>query len=167
LMDGAGTGHLGQSEIAAAQFPAPNQLEALPENSCARTNLRPSPRQAGQRTLAGTRAAIRSIIRYRNGVLNGKGASSLDGYMEHLATDRIYRLMIAQRVRHSDSVQVLDNNGMPVRHTPELITRLFDEELERLAAEWNEGKDLGSPASLREARELSEKLIRRGEFNPA
>jgi len=31
-------------------------------------------------------------MRYRNGVLNGKGASLLDGYMEDLATDRIYRL---------------------------------------------------------------------------
>jgi len=32
-------------------------------------------------------------------VLNGKGASLLDGYMEDLATDRIYRLMIAQRIQ--------------------------------------------------------------------
>jgi malate synthase len=167
LMDGACTGHLGQSEIAAAQFPAPNQLEALPENSCARTNLRPLSKKVGHHTLAGTRTAIRSVIRYRNGVLNGKGASSLDGYMEHLATDRIYRLIIAQRMRHSDSVEILDDNGMPVRHTPELNTRLFDEELERLISEWNKEKGLGSPASLREARELSEKLIRRGEFNPA
>jgi malate synthase len=167
LMDGAGTGHLDQSDIAVAQFPAPNQLEALPENSCARTNLRPLPKRAGQRTLSGTRTAIRSVIRYRNGVLNGRGASSLDGYMEHLATDRIYRLMIAQRLRHSGNVEILDDNGMPIEHTPQLISRLFDEELERLISEPNAGKDLGSPASLREARELSEKLIRRGEFNPA
>jgi malate synthase len=167
LMDGAGTGHLGQSEIAVAQFPAPNQLEALPEQSCRRTNLRPLPKRTGHCTLAGTRTAIRSIIRYRNGVLNGKGANSLDGYMGHLATDRIYRLTIAQRVRHSDSVEILDDDGSPVRHTPELITRLFDEELERLICEWNKANDLGSPASLREARELSEQLIRRGEFNPA
>ncbi len=42
---------------------------------------------------------MRTVIRYRNGVLNGKGASLLDGYIEDLATDRIYRLMIAQRLR--------------------------------------------------------------------
>ena len=40
---------------------------------------------------------MRTVIRYRNGVLNGKGASLLDGYMEDLATNRIYRLIIAQR----------------------------------------------------------------------
>lgn len=48
----------------------------------------------GRVTLAGTRAAGRTIVRYRNGLLNGKGASFLDGYMEDLATDRIYGLMI-------------------------------------------------------------------------
>ena len=63
----------------------------------------PHRRGVGARTVAGTRAAVRTVIRYRNGVLNGKGASLLDGYMEDLATDRIYRLMIAQRMRH-DSV---------------------------------------------------------------
>jgi len=41
----------------------------------------------------GKPSAIRPVIRYRNGVLNGKGASLLDGYMEDLATDRIYRLI--------------------------------------------------------------------------
>jgi len=51
-------------------------------------DLRPLPTGVGKRTLAGTRAAVRTVIRYRNGVLNGKGASLLDGYMEDLATDR-------------------------------------------------------------------------------
>ena len=43
---------------------------------------------------------MRTVIRYRNGYINGKGASLLDGYMEDSATDRIYRLMIAQRMQH-------------------------------------------------------------------
>ena len=166
LMDGAATGHLGQNHIAVAQFPVPNQLEALPENSCARSNLRPVPRNIGRRTLAGTRTAIRSVIRYRNSVLNGKGASMLDGYMEHLATDRIYRLMIAQRMRHADAAEILDENGIPARHTPELIARLFDEELQRLIAGLPQGKDPGTAASLREAANLSMEMIRRGECNP-
>jgi malate synthase len=38
-------------------------------------------------------------------VLNGKGASLLDGYVDDLATDRIYGLMIAQRVRHKVKVR--------------------------------------------------------------
>jgi malate synthase len=95
-------------------------------------------------------------------VLNGKGASLLDGYMEDLATDRIYRLMIAQRVRQSVNVQ--SDEGGVAAHTPELITRLFGEELEKLVA--NPGKDLGSPETFREARRISEAIIRNEEFDP-
>jgi malate synthase len=167
LMDGAWTGHPDQNAIAVAQFPAPNQLSARPQNHDTRPNLRPLPTGVGKRTLAGTRAAIRTVIRYRNGVLNGKGASLLDGYMEDLATDRIYRLMIAQRLHHSGNVEILDENGAPVRHTPELITRLFDEELERLLSEPANANKPEVAASLREARSLSEEMIRRHEFNPA
>jgi malate synthase len=98
FMDGAWTGHPDQNEIAVSQFPAPNQLAARPKNADTHPDLRPIPSGVGKRTLAGTKAAIRTVIRYRNGVLNGCGASLLDGYMEDLATDRIYRLMIAQRV---------------------------------------------------------------------
>jgi malate synthase len=85
--------------------------------------------------------------------------------MEDLATDRIYRLMIAQRVKHSNAVEVLDADGKPVRHAPELIHNLFDQELEHLLGETAE---LTEPqkATLREARRLSEEMIRRGEFNP-
>ena len=77
----------------------------------------------------GTRAAVRTVIRYRQGVLSGNGASLLDGYMEDLATDRIYRLMIAQRMKHADSVKITDD-GEEVKHTPEFVTQIFDEELE-------------------------------------
>jgi malate synthase len=117
--------------------------------------------------LAGTRAAIRTVIRYRNGVLNGKGASLLDGYMEDLATDRIYRLMIAQRVKHANRVEVLDETGLPIRHTPELIHELFDEELERLLREAAKDNDPQAVPTLREARAISGEMIRRAEFNPA
>jgi malate synthase len=171
LMDGAWTGHPDQNEIAVTQFPAPNQLKARPKNADSHPDLRPLPTGFGKRTLAGTRAAIRTVIRYRNGVLNGRGASLLDGYMEDLATDRIYRLMIAQRMKHADTVHVLDENGQAVRHTPELIHELFDQELERLVQEnAKESRDPAQSATqagrLAEARRLSEEMIRRGEFNP-
>jgi len=169
LMDGAWTGHPDQNEIAVSQFPVPNQVQARPENANVHPHLRPVPEGVGKRTLAGTRAAVRTVIRYRNGVLNGRGASLLDGYMEDLATDRIYRLMIAQRLRHSDTVKVLDEGGDAVTHRPELIERLFDEELERLLQE-NSTKNNDDPqtaATLREARAVSEEMIRRGEYNPA
>jgi malate synthase len=167
LMDGAWTGHPDQNEIAVSQFPVPNQLSARPANGNKHPDLRPLPTGVGKRTLAGTRAAIRTVIRYRNGVLNGKGASLLDGYMEDLATDRIYRLMIAQRVKHSSSVEVLDDSGLPIRHTPELIHELFNEELERLLSETSKDSNPQIAATLREARSLSEEMIRRAEFNPA
>jgi len=165
LMDGAWTGHPDQNEIAVSQFPVPNQLKARPANGNPHPDLRPIPTGVGKRTLAGTRAAVRTVIRYRNGVLNGKGASLLDGYMEDLATDRIYRLMIAQRMRHSGQVEVLDDNGVAVPHTPELISRLFDEEMDRLLREMK-SDDLQAAATLREARRLSEEMIGQEEFDP-
>src|SRR5713101_6406012 len=167
LMDGAWTGHPDQNEIAVSQFPAPNQLQARPANGNTHPDLRPIPTGVGKRTLAGTRAAVRTVIRYRNGVLNGKGASLLDGYMEDLATDRIYRLMISQRMKHSDKVEVLGEAGLPIRHTPELIRDLFDEELDRLLRETAKTNDPQMSATLREARGISEEMIRREEFNPA
>jgi malate synthase len=163
-MDGAWTGHPDQNQIAVEQFPFPNQLQTRRPDGERYPDLRPVPRDVGQHTLAGTRAAVRTVIRYRNGVLNGKGASLLDGYMEDLATDRIYRLMIAQRMRHNGQVPVVDESGKTVVHTPELITQLFDEELEKLLA--NPGKDLGSEETFREARRVSEAMIRSDEFDP-
>ena len=87
--------------------------------------------------------------------------------MEDLATDRIYRLMIAQRMKHSDKVEVLDGGGAPVLHTPELIHDLFDEELDRLLRENSKSNDAELATTLREARGISEEMIRRAEFNPA
>jgi len=129
--DGAWTGHPDQNQIAVDQFPFPNQIKTHKPVGERYPDLRPKPTGVGKRSLSGTRAAVRTVIRYRNGVLNGKGASLLDGYMEDLATDRIYRLMIAQRVKHRERV-LIDDDGKPVTHTPELITRLFDEELAKL-----------------------------------
>jgi malate synthase len=167
LMDGAWTGHPDQNEIAVKQFPAPNQTNARPARQNLHPDLRPIPSDLGKRTLAGTRAAIRTVIRYRNGVLNGRGASLLEGYMEDLATDRIYRLMIAQRMRHRDVVDIEDDNGRAIAHTPELITRLFDEELKRIIGELPAGRSEESLERLTQARILSERMIVTEEFNPS
>ena len=166
LFDGAWTGHPDQNQIAVDQFPFPNQLSRRKEGQERHPDLRPVPRGVGQKTLNGTRAAIRTVIRYRNGVLNGKGASLLDGYMEDLATDRIYRLMIAQRIKHGEAAQVKDENGKTLVHTPELISNLFDEELEKILAKLPKE----TPAELRErfkdARRISEAMVANGEFDP-
>jgi malate synthase len=165
LMDGAWTGHPDQNQIAIDQFPCPNQLHARRPKVERYPDLRPIPEGVGQRSVVGTRAAVRTVIRYRNGVLNGKGASLLDGYMEDLATDRIYRLMIAQRMKHSDKSPIVDESGKPVQHTPALIKRLFDEEVEKIIA--NPARaDLGTEETFREARRIGEAMVQNGEFNP-
>src|SRR6266567_6726892 len=166
LMDGAWTGHPDQNQIALAQFPAPNQLHARRAAANRYPDLRPVPSGVGKRTVEGTRAAIRTVIRYRNGVLNGKGASLLDGYMEDLATDRIYRLMLAQRLEHSRATPVVDDAGNPVLHTPELLTKLFNEELERLITHPPRGES-GTPETLRDARRIAEAMILNREFDPS
>jgi len=158
LMDGAWTGHPDQNEIAVNQFPYPNQLQARRKDADIHRDLRPSPQGVGKRTLQGTRDAIRTVIRYRNGVLNGKGASLLDGYMEDLATDRIYRYMIAQRTLHQ--VKVPDAESRTIAHTPELVTQLFDDELDRLLRESSANGDAASADSFRKARDLGEGMIR-------
>src|SRR5438309_8431462 len=156
LMDGAWTGHPDQNEIAVNQFPYPNQVNARRQDADIHRDLRPSPKGIGKRTLDGTRAAVRTVIRYRNGVLNGKGASLLDGYMEDLATDRIYRYMIAQRILHK--VPVPDADGRQLTHSPEVVSRLFDEEVDRLVTQWPKA-EAGSKETMQQARDLSEGMV--------
>ena len=82
------------------------------------------------------------------------------------ATDRIYRLMIAQRIRHRAVVAVTGEDGVPLSHTPELLVALYDAELARLISEKSLGQGGGSEATLREARILSEEMIHQGWFDP-
>ena len=164
LMDGAWTGHPDQNEIAVSQFPFPNQIAKRPKLASTHLDLRPAPTGIGKTTLAGTRAAARTVIRYRNGVLNGKGASLLDGYMEDLATDRIYRLMIAQRVRHK--IEVPGEDGKPVKHSPELVTHVFEEELAKIQKDLPAEIDRKAAGTLPEARRIAEQMIVSGQHSP-
>ncbi len=150
LFDGAWTGHPDQNTIAVEQFPQPNQVYKRKIGANKNPDLRPSIEGVGTKTANGTRAAVRTVIRYRQGYLVGRGASLLDGYMEDLATDRIYRLMIAQRYLH----------GM---HTAADVTRFFDEELARLLVDPNNAKE---SKSFRDARRQSEEMIRQGFHDP-
>jgi malate synthase len=168
-MDGAWTGHPDQNTIALNQFPAPNQLQKFHANADLHPDLRPVPTNVGKRTVAGTRAAVRTVIRYRNGVLNGKGASLLDGYMEDLATDRIYRLMLAQRIKHWQLTPIRDEASFApdasVPHTPEFIEKLFDEELERLLT-GTPRNERGTPETMRDARRIASTMVANHEFDP-
>ncbi len=165
FMDGAWTGHPDQNAIAVAQFPEPNQLSSVPPGE-RYPDLRPVPRGVGRHSVAGTAAAMRTTIRYRNGVLNGRGASLLDGYMEDLATDRIYRLMVAQRMRHAGEVPIQNDQGLPVPHTAEFVRAGYRHELERLVAELPQGRDAGDAGTLRAACDATESMIREGWFDP-
>ena len=164
-MDGAWTGHPDQNAIAVAQFPCPNQDFLRYIGRSPRPDLRPITTGTGKHTVDGTRAAISTVIRYRHGVLGGKGASLLDGYMEDLATDRIYRLMIAQRVMHRDAVKIMDRENV-VEHTPEFITKLFNEELEKIVAKLPAETSETEIQRYTEARRISEEMILSGEFDP-
>ncbi len=158
-MDGAWTGHPDQNAIAVAQFPAPNQLSRMGEMSDTLSDLRPPPIGVGKITYAGTCEAVRTVIRYRYGVLCGKGASLIDGYMEDLATDRIYRLMLAQRVRH----QVIYPDFFP-----ELLKDIFDRQF--LLIIWDlPYEDPNSHDEARryaEAARISLAMILNGDFDP-
>ena len=142
LMDGAWTGHPDQNEIAVGAFPEPNQLDRLPGEEWTTPDLASFPEADDlQVTEEGTREAIRTCIQYREGVLGGKGASLINGYMEDLATDRIYRIMIAQRIDH----------GV---HTEEEVLTMFTEENEK----FDKGTDAGTLVTW--------KLIKARQFNP-
>jgi malate synthase len=165
-MDGAWTGHPDQNSIAVSQFPAPNQKFIQYENRERYPDLRPAPNGVGKHTIEGTRAAARTAIRYRHGVLSGKGASLLDGYMEDLATDRIYRLMIAQRMKHADAVKIVDENGAEIKHTSEFISAIFDEELTKILNDLpNEIVEIEKEKYI-EARRLTEEMITKEQHDP-
>jgi malate synthase len=169
--DGAWTGHPDQTRIAVEQFPAPNQTGVTHPDAPRQPDLTPNPRSIGRITLAGTRDAVRTVIEYRYGHLTGVGARLIKGFdasgkvignfMEDLATDRIYRLMIAQRIRHG----VVGEDG--TKHTQEVVATLFDEELAKLLDEHKGDEDAATVAEkYRKARELSEQMILSGDFDP-
>ncbi|MBK8465674.1 MAG: hypothetical protein IPL32_07570 [Chloracidobacterium sp.] len=163
-MDGAWTGHPDQNAIAVEQFPDPNQNFVRFEGQSLSPDLRPLPTGVGKHTLDGTRAAVSTVIRYRHGVLSGKGASLLDGYMEDLATDRIYRLMIAQRMKHRKTVKIMDGDVV-VEHTPEFISKIFDEELAKIL---ERVPDAASEKDrYEESKRISERMIFQEEFDPS
>jgi malate synthase len=165
-MDGAWTGHPDQNQIAIDQFPYPNQLDRWDAGYDKSPDLRRAPLGVGKRTLDGVRAAARTTIHYRHGCLIGKGASLINGYMEDLATDRIYRLMIAQRVQHGPQAGVLGEDGGSFVVTAQLVSRIYDEELEKILAALPSDADEAERARWREARRLSEEMITKGWFDP-
>lgn len=160
--DGAWTGHPDQHEGAISQFPSPNQLRVT-HPGWRHPDLTPAPKDVGAVTVAGTRDAIRTMIEYRYGVLSGLGARMIRGYdrhgslignfMEDLATDRIYRLMTAQRIRHG----VATAEGPRV--TDGRVETWFSEELEKILKEHGH-EDAATAAKYRRASAWSLQMIK-------
>ncbi|MEK6542978.1 MAG: aldolase/citrate lyase family protein [Elusimicrobiota bacterium] len=143
--DGAWTGHPDQHEGAISQFPAPNQLHVTHPQAPKHLDLVPSPTGIGRVSLAGTQDAVRTVIEYRYGVLAGLGARLIKGYdhkgaliggfMEDLATDRIYRTMLAQRLYHATMTQ----EGTKI--TLSALSKVFDAELAKILKEHDKDAD--------------------------
>lgn len=145
LMDGAWTGHPDQNKVAVNAFPHPNQIHKMP-GLTKLPDLREFPNKNPHITEEGTREAISTCIQYRQSVLEGKGAKLINGYMEDLATDRIYRIMICQRI----------DQGV---HTETEVMKMFIDETGKLIEKypginWLKGRD------------ATVWLIRDRQFNP-
>lgn len=161
--DGAWTGHPDQNAIAIAQFPQPNQLKRINPDYVRFPDLRPEPKNIGMHTVAGSLEAAKVTIRYRYGVLKGKGASLIEGYMEDLATDRIYRLMLTQRCLHYNKQAIKDESGLPEVHDFTFLTNLFDEALKLVTASISDKAEL---ELYEKARRQTEEMIVQGRHDP-
>ena len=82
--------------------------------------------------------------------------------MEDLATDGIYRLMIAQRMRHGG---VVDESGKLVPHTSEFVRWLFDQELKKILSDSKYAVE-GDEQTFRKARQIAEAMVMREKFDP-
>jgi len=109
---------------------ATNQLDVLPDIP-EQPDLLPEG-GVGPKTLDGIRVNVRVSIGYMKGWNSDIGAVAWDNRMEDLATFEISRAQIWQWLRH----EVVLDDGTAV--TPDLIGRIFDEELEKIEAEARE-----------------------------
>jgi len=124
--DGCWVSHPYFVGVALKQFTKKNQLDVIPDYDLY-PNLIPS--SEGPKTLDGLRTNVRVGIGYMNGWLQGIGCVAWDNLMEDLATLEISRAQTWQWKHH----RVILREGITVND--ELITRIFDEELEKIRQE--------------------------------
>ncbi len=114
---------------AMSAFEREHQLDTMPGQP-ERPDLLPA--GGGPRTLAGLRTNVRVGIAYLHGWRQDVGCIAWDDLMEDLATLEISRAQTWQWLRHGVA---LDDGGRALPATRELVSRIFDEELERILAE--------------------------------
>jgi len=128
-MDGAWTGHPDQNEIAGRAVPYPNQIAKLP--GC-RIPSGPAANPKGGEAINTCRnadGAVRTVIRYRNGVSTEKEPASrwVHGRpglpIASIADDRTARAAPSESAR---------DDGKTLEHHPHFGDPLFDEELAKM-----------------------------------
>ena len=125
------------------------------------------PRAEGPKTLDGIRVNVRVSIGYMKGWLQDLGAVAWDHRMEDLATFEISRAQTWQWLHHG--IELDDGTAV----TPELVGRVFDEELEKIVEEAREffggrGEEVVEEQvrRFREAREVAERIFTEEAFRP-
>lgn len=122
--DGCWVSHPYFITAAKRQFLETNQLGRKLEELTKNPDL--LPKSDGPKTLNGLRQNLRVGIAYQQGWNHGVGCVAFENLMEDLATLEISRAQVWQWLHHK---VVLDDGTFVTR---ELITRLFDEELEKI-----------------------------------
>ena len=107
-----------------------NQLHVIPDIP-ERPDLLPKG-NVGPKTIDGIRVNVRVSIGYMKGWNQDIGAVAWDNRMEDLATFEISRAQIFQWLRHNVTL----DDGTDV--TRDLVSRIFDEELEKIESETRE-----------------------------
>ena len=74
--------------------------------------------------------------------------------------------MVAQRLLHASEVDVMGDDGVPVFHSPEFVTRVFDEELAKILSSLPADAAPVSIDRYTEARRISESMIATGAHDP-
>ena len=136
---------------------ATNQLDVIPDLPDQPDLL---PKSTGPKTLDGVRVNVRVAIGYMQGWGNDYGCVAWDNRMEDLATFEISRAQVWQWLHHGITL----DDGTEV--TPELVSRIFDEEIGVIESEVEDVMEGASDdaieevcASFRTARAHAEQIF--------
>ena len=155
--DGTWVAHPDLVPVAKAEFDRvlgerPNQKDKQGDARVAPRDLTRTGIADGHVTEAGVRLNVSVALQYVEAWLRGNGAVAINNLMEDAATAEISRAQLWQWIRHRTPLQ----GGGAI--SPDLYTRIRDEEMERLR-----GAGLSSP-ELEKACTLLNELVLRDEF---
>jgi malate synthase len=136
----------------------PNQVDRRRDDvSVGAADLLSVAQTPGEVTERGLRLNVNVGIQYLSSWLRGNGAAAIYGLMEDAATAEISRAQVWQWIRHGE---VLDD-GRPV--TPDLVSSLAGEELEKIRAEIGDDEWFYSEGRPELSRSLFERVALSGD----